>query len=352
MTDQSQRKDDMTEHMDEKPNATQPESTSEETRETASEESPENSQAPATPQAQPAPIAPLENNVHGCALVIEGGAMRASYVSGLVNVLLEQGIYFDYVCGISAGSVIATNYVSRDMARTKRSFVDSAANLQAGGVKTLLNRRGLFNAGYDYLGCIEDDSTPFDWEAFQANPARVRIQAFQRDTGRTVVWGRDHMQTPEDLMTCVRASSAMPGIVEPIEVDGQLMIDGSLGAGAGLPNHIAEDDGVERLFVITSRPAGYRKQELSAMRRRAVIRMMKDFPYARNAMLTRPERYNEELLRLEELEESGRALVVRPREMPVTNTTRDVKELEHAFLLGHEQGIAELPRWREFLFGA
>ena len=54
---------------------------------------------------------------------------------------------------------------------------------------------------------------------------------------------------------------------------------------------------------------------------------------------------------IEELEKSGRALVVRPREMPVSRTTRDVKELEHAYLLGHEQGIAELPRWREFLFG-
>ena len=129
------------------------------------------------------------------------------------------------------------------------------------------------------------------------------------------------------------------------------MLDGSLGTGAGLPHHIAEDDGFEKLFVITSRPAGYRKYELSAVKRRGVIRMMKDHSYARNAMLTRPERYNEELAHLEELEKSGRALVVRPREMPVSRTTRDVKELEHAYLLGHEQGIAELPRWREFLFG-
>lgn len=338
MTDQPQREDDSTERIDEKPQATQPDGAPT-----------EDGEATLAPKA---PHEPLENNVHNVALVIEGGAMRASYVSGLVNVLLEQGIYFDYVCGISAGATVATNYVSRDMTRTKRSFVDFAANPQMGGVKSFLHKHGFFNADYDYLGCIEDGSMSFDWEAFQANPARVCIQAFQRDTGRTVVWERDHMQTLEQLMACVRASSTMPGIMKPIEVDGQIMLDGSLGEGAGLPNHIAEDDGVERLFVITSRPAGYRKQELSAMRRRAVIRMMKDFPYARNAMLTRPERYNEELLRLEELEESGRALVVRPREMPVTNTTRDVKELEHAFLLGHEQGIAELPRWREFLFGA
>lgn len=338
MTDQPQREDDIAERTAEKPQATQPESAPAEANGTAA-------------QSRQAPLAPLENNVRGCALVIEGGAMRASYVSGLVNVLLEQGIYFDYVCGISAGASVATNYVSRDMARTKRSFVDFAANPKMGGVGSFLRKHGLFNADYDYLGCIEDGSMPFDWQTFQANPARVRIQAFQRDTGRTVVWGRDHMQALEDLMACVRASSTMPGIMEPIEIDGQVMLDGSLGVGAGLPNHIAEDDGLERLFVITSRPAGYRKRELSAVRRRGVIRMMKDHPYARNAMLTRPGRYNEELAHLDELEASGKALVVRPLEMPVTRATRDVRELEHAYLLGHEQGIAELPRWREFLFG-
>lgn len=337
MTDQSQREDDPSERMAEKPQATQPE------RDAATEG--ETAPAPAASSTT------LKNNVHGCALVIEGGAMRASYVSGLVNVLLEQGIYFDYVCGISAGATVATNYVSRDMVRTKRSFVDFAANPQMGGVKSFLDRHGFFNADYDYLGCIEDGSMPFDWQTFQANPARVRIQAFQRDTGRTVVWGRDHMQTLEELMACVRASSTMPGIMNPIEVDGHVMLDGSLGAGAGLPNHIAEDDGIEKLFVITSRPAGYRKRELSPVRRRGIIHMMKDHPYARNAMLTRPERYNEELAHLAELEETSRALVVRPQEMPVTRTTRDVKQLEHAYLLGHEQGIAELPRWREFLFG-
>ena len=164
MTDQPQREDDTAERTAEKPQATQPESATAEVKET-------------TPEPA-APLAPLENNVHDCALVIEGGAMRASYVSGLVNVLLEQGIYFDYVCGISAGSTVATNYVSRDMVRTKRSFVDFAANPQMGGVKSFLHRRGFFNADYDYLGCIEDGSMPFDWQTFQANPARVRIQAF------------------------------------------------------------------------------------------------------------------------------------------------------------------------------
>ena len=44
------------------------------------------------------------NNVRNCALVFEGGGYRASYTAGIVRVLLEQGIDFDYACGVSAGA--------------------------------------------------------------------------------------------------------------------------------------------------------------------------------------------------------------------------------------------------------
>ena len=46
----------------------------------------------------------LENNVHNCALAFEGGGYRAAYTAGMANVLLERGIYFDEVVGISAGA--------------------------------------------------------------------------------------------------------------------------------------------------------------------------------------------------------------------------------------------------------
>ena len=44
---------------------------------------------------------PLKSNVFDCALAFEGGGYRAAYTAGMVVVLLEQNIYFDYVCGIT-----------------------------------------------------------------------------------------------------------------------------------------------------------------------------------------------------------------------------------------------------------
>ncbi|MCI1665733.1 MAG: patatin family protein [Atopobiaceae bacterium] len=295
---------------------------------------------------------PLSDNVLDYALVLEGGGMRASYTAGLVNVLLEQGIHFGYACGISAGSSHVVDYVSRDADRVRRAFVDLAGNPNCGGMGSLMRHDGYFNADYDYAGCIADGFLPFDWETFRRDPARIRIASFERDTGRSVSWTKDDMPTQDDMVERVRASSTMPKLMVPIEIDGQVMLDGGLGKGAGLPTCLAEQDGFGKMFVITSREAGYRKQPLSHAAERMVRRMCKGYPHVLEAMLTRTDRYNAALDHLADLERSGAAYVVRPEVMPVRNTTLSVPELQRAYEMGHSQGMRELPRWREFLFGA
>ena len=64
----------------------------------------------------------LESTVHDVALVFEGGGMRNSYSAGAVSVMLEQGLFFDDVYGLSAGATNAIDYVSRDARRNESSF--------------------------------------------------------------------------------------------------------------------------------------------------------------------------------------------------------------------------------------
>lgn len=75
----------------------------------------------------------LHNNIKDVALIFEGGGMRASYTSGFLNNLLENEIYFDYVAGISAGSSHSVNYLSRDMERSRISFVGFSLDPKFGG---------------------------------------------------------------------------------------------------------------------------------------------------------------------------------------------------------------------------
>ena len=293
----------------------------------------------------------LSSNVTGCALVLEGGGYRGSFTAGVINVLLEQGIYFDYVCGLSAGSSCAINYLSRDRGRVRASFMVGGKIKGAVGLRSLLRGKGYFDADFLYDRAITDGTLPFDWDTFSANPARVRIQAFERDTGRTLRFGREDMTDPLRMVHLVRASSTLPGVMRPYPVDGRVLMDGGLGTGAGIPLRMAEDDGFGRFFFVATRPRGYRKEPPTARERRMYQAVSRGRPYLRGALLTRWERYNRALEHVEELEREGRAYVVWPERMDVESGTVDPRRLEASYEAGHSQGLRELGRWRDFLFG-
>lgn len=293
-----------------------------------------------------------ESNVFDCALVFEGGGYRAAYTCAFANVLLEQGIYFDYVCGLSAGASNTVNYLSRDHKRVRNAFMTDGPARGLVGLRSLLRGRGYFDADALYEGALRDGTLEFDWETFAANPARLRIQAFERDTGRTVRFGREDMTDAMRMIDLVRASSTLPGMMKPLEIDGRVLLDGGLGTGAGIPLCMAEDDGFERFVFVATRPRGYRKKEPGTRDTQMFKAIAKDHPYLRNALLTRWERYNTALDHVKELAEAGKALVIYPDEMPVENSTVDPRKLAAAYDAGREQYVRELPRLREFLFGA
>lgn len=294
----------------------------------------------------------LESNVFDCALVFEGGGYRASYTCAFANVLLEQGIYFDYVCGLSAGASNSVNYLSRDTKRVREAFMTDGVAKGLVGLPSLLRGHGYFDADALYEGALRDGTLKFDWETFAANPARLRIQAFERDTGRTVRFGREDMTDPMRMIDLVRASSTLPGMMEPLSVDGRVLMDGGLGAGAGIPVGMAEDDGFDRFVFVATRPRGYRKKEPSGRDRRIYGHVAKDHPYLKNALLTRWERYNTAIAHVEKLAEEGKALIIYPDEMPVENSTVNPRRLAAAYEAGHAQYLRDMPRVREFLFGA
>ena len=295
----------------------------------------------------------LTNNVTDCALVFEGGGYRGCFSAGIANVLLEQGIHFDYVCGLSAGASNTVNYLSRDQWRVKHSFILSGRAREAVGLPSILRGKRYFDADYIYETAAEDGTWPFDWDTFVANPAGRCIQAFERDTGRTVRFGHDELT--RDLhrtLDLVRASSTLPGMMKPLPVDGKVLMDGGLGTGAGIPLGMAEDAGYEKFVFVATRPRGYRKKPPTKRDRSLYLALARDHPYLRNALLTRWERYNAELDRVEGLAREGRCLIIYPEVMGVSSGTASPRKQAAEYEAGHAQGLRELPRIREFVFGS
>ena len=53
-------------------------------------------------------------------LVLEGGAMRGLFSAGIMDVLMESGVSFDGVIGVSAGAAFGCNWKSHQKGRALR----------------------------------------------------------------------------------------------------------------------------------------------------------------------------------------------------------------------------------------
>ena len=290
----------------------------------------------------------MTSMIKDIALIFEGGGMRASYTAGAVVTLLEENIEFSDVYGISAGSSHAGNYISKDKWRTRASFVEFMATPGAAGWGEFLRGRGYFNSKYIYeVACLPGQKLPYNFEAFLENPARMHIESYERDTGKTVYWGKDDMQTMPDLMARVRACSTMPLFMPPKQIEGKTYLDGGFGDSWGITLEKAKRDGFKKFFIVCTQPRGYRK---SPEKRPSLIKAMCGaHKNVAERMLIRYKYYNEVLDEIALLEASGAAYVFYPHSMPVKNTTIDLALLQESFQLGYEQAQSELSAWRAFL---
>lgn len=286
------------------------------------------------------------NNIKDTALIFEGGGMRASYTAGFLNNLLENEIYFDYVAGISAGSSHSVNYLARDPERARRSFVELVQDPEFGGWRSFLKGEGFFRSEYIYEKTSHPEgSLPLNFETFMANPAQLRIGVFEREQGKVIYYTKDDIYEMKDLMKIVRSSSSMPIFMPPTQYRNHTYVDGGLGGGIALD--IAKQDGYKKFFVILTREKGYRKEPIKF--KRTITAYYRKYPQVAKAMLTRHLVYNKTLDELEALERKGRAFLVYPDTMPVSNREINFDRLSESYTLGYTQGKRDLPNWKTFL---
>ncbi|NLP30233.1 MAG: patatin family protein [Clostridiales bacterium] len=290
----------------------------------------------------------IVNNIKDTALIFEGGGMRASYTAGILNILLENEIYFNYVAGVSAGASHLVNYLSRDTKRAKKSFVDIVLDPKFGGWKSFFKGEGFFNAKYLYEETAYPDALlPFDFETFMANPAEFRIGAFNCNNGRLEYFTKKDIHCPEDLMKIVRSSSSYPILMPKTFYKGNCYIDG--GIVGGIPLDIAKRDNMKKFFVILTHQKGYRREPLKF--KGFLKAYYRKYPAVLETMLKRHINYNQTLDELEELERKGQAFLVYPETMPVSREETDYDRLEESYRLGYAQGKKDLHLWKNFLEG-
>ena len=238
------------------------------------------------------------------ALVLEGGGMRGVFTSGVLDWMIDHGITFPYLVGVSAGSSNALSFASHQRGRGKYIFADLQVERHYLGVSNILRHRSIMDMDLLYHE-LPESLWPYDYAAYKANPMRVESVATDCLTGQAV-----YLEEKDDakrIIDIVRASSSLPFACPIAHVDGRPMLDG--GIADSIPLQRAIDQGYEHAVVVLTRHRGYRKGEQPT---RLPSFIYKRYPHLREALRTRGARYNAQLAMVEQLEQEGRITVIRP----------------------------------------
>jgi predicted patatin/cPLA2 family phospholipase len=275
------------------------------------------------------------------ALVLEGGGMRGIYTTGVLDAFLDEGLFFDYVIGTSAGASHALSYLSRQKGRARRVNVEYCRRHDYMGFACLLRERSLFgmNLLFKKIPFLYD---PYDFETFERNAGNYYAVATNLHTGKA-----DYLAPRKscDVLLAAQASCSLPFVSPPVYIGDVPYLDG--GIGDSIPVAKALTDGCRKAIVVLTQPVGYRKGETKGRTMiRAVYGKYPEFAYS---LECRNESYNRELDLVDELEAAGKILVIRPRPQPgLRRLERDQALLNGLHRSGYEDARALVSRIRDF----
>ena len=280
-------------------------------------------------------------------LVIEGGASRTYFACGVMDRLLQENIHADYIIGVSAGISFGVSYCSRQFERNLRILKGYEEDKRYMGVRHLLDRKNKSYYNLEFVfETIPKELVPFDYETFYGRKEQCIAVVTRLDTGEA-----EYIEMPvDDNFNVLKASCALPILFAPIELNGVQYMDG--GIADSIPFRKAMEDGCDKVMVLLSHPRGYVKGKESATPLvKLVYRKHREFL---NSFQSRPEKYNESLRELEQLEREGKALVIAPSEESLRGIGRTEKRVALLEPL-YRSGLAEADRVigsiREFVKG-
>ena len=274
-------------------------------------------------------------------LVLEGGAMRGMYTAGVLDVFMEQGIYFDGVIGVSMGAITGCSYISGQMGRTVRYNKKYCRDKRYMSFYSLLTTGDLVGNQFCYHE-LPENLDPYDNEAFKKSQTEFYVTCTNVETGEAEYIRIKDMVEEMDYL---RASASMPFVSRIVECGGKKWLDG--GCSDSIPIRAFMEMGYEKNVVILTRPPEYRKKPEN---KRLVNLFYKKYPKFAAALEHRAEGYNQTVEEIRQLEQDGKIFVIRPETpLDIGRISHNVDKIEEAYERGRADGLACLPKLAQWL---
>lgn len=251
-----------------------------------------------------------EKVTKGC-LVLEGGAFRGIYTSGILDFLMQHDINFECVVGVSAGALNGVNYVAGQIGRAAHINLRYRNDPRYVGRKCYATNGGVI--GFDFiLGDMEYIPT-LDVKRLMFGGRRFVAAASNMVTAKTDYF--ENNDSIEKLYKGVQASATMPYISKPVMIDDVPYLDG--GCIARVPYKWAIDQGYEKIVVVRTRDLSYRKKPNYERRYMFTKRIFSKYPEFAEIIAHSHDGYNKECDELEKLAKDGRIFMISPTK-PIT----------------------------------
>ena len=238
------------------------------------------------------------------ALVLEGGGMRGAYTAGVLDYLMEKGVSFDSIYGVSAGALTGANFKAGQVGRGLRTFAAYLHDERYAGPQHLLKTGDWFNIDFSY-NKIPNELDPADYDTFNASPVNFYSVVSNVETGKAEYIRITDLKQQMDL---VRASATLPLLSNIVEIDGKKYLDG--GSCDSIPLKKSMADGHSKNLVVLTQHRGFTKKP--SANRYACRLMYKKYPNYVKAMDNRHNMYNRQLKLVYEMEKQGKAFVIQP----------------------------------------
>ncbi|MDO5142281.1 MAG: patatin family protein [Eubacteriales bacterium] len=269
-------------------------------------------------------------------LVLEGGTFRPVFSCGVMDALLDHGLMFDYVIGVSAGITDAASYLSRQRERNIEVLRRYRHDKRYLGARNLPRDHSIFGVEFVF-STIPNELCPFDWDTFHAYTGRMLVGVTNARTGQAEYLDGTQL---DRACTMLRATCAIPIYFPPVEIGGAVYYDGGL--ADPIPIVRSLHDGNRKNLIVLTQPIDYRK-EMTRGSFVAARALRHRYPALARTMLTRPKRYNDTVCFCHRLAEKRPAdTVLLQPSAHLASFEKDIAKLDWGYQMGYDMACARM----------
>ncbi|MCI9076112.1 MAG: patatin family protein [Dorea sp.] len=280
-------------------------------------------------------------------MVLEGGATRGVFTSGVLDFLMEENVELSNVISVSAGACNGVDYVSKQIGRTRDCTIHKEKEYNYYfGFRKFVKEKSILDMDMIF-DKYPNELFPFDFDTYFASDIDCEIVTTNCRTGKAEYMTERNDRTR--LMKLCRASSSMPLISPMVEVDGDFYLDGGL--ADSVPIKRAIQIGKEKIVVILTRNPGYRKRPTTKAVAKLYRRAYRSYPNLVRTAIRRNAKYNRQAELVEKMEKEGKIFVLRPLIPTVSRLEKDYDMLMNFYDHGYCLMKREYGRLMEYLEG-